>query len=157
MKKAGVRKLEGRARPDRIAAEPALTPGLHAASIELASRGTYRVRTATGEHVRARLAPGVDPALAEECLKHRRTVLVSAHPAGPLIVGALQVAASERPEKLRIEAGEIELCAGKTIVLRVGKSLVVIDERGAIQMVGDGMTMRMAKAVRVRSANVELP
>jgi hypothetical protein len=157
MTKSGAGKLERQPRRGRLAAEPALAPGLHAATIELASKGTYRLRTATGEHVRARLSPGVAPALADECLKQRRTVLVTAHPGGPLIVGALQVAASERPEKLRIEAGEIELCAGKTIVLRVGKSLVVIDERGAMQMVGDGMTMRMAKAVRVRSANVELP
>jgi hypothetical protein len=33
---------------------------------------------------------------------------------------------------------------------------VVIDEHGAIEMVGVGMNLKMAKALRVRSANVEL-
>jgi len=153
MTKVGVKKLESR----RVASEPALAPGLHAATIELASKGSYRVRTATGERVKAQLAPEVDPALVEECLKQRRTVLVTAHPKGPLIVDALQVAASEQPEKLRLAAKDIELCAARTIVLRVGKSLMVLDGHGAVQMVGEGMTMRMGKAVCVRSANVELP
>jgi hypothetical protein len=157
MMKAGAGKLDERSRARRTVAEPSLAPGLHAATIELASKGSYRVRTATGECVTARLGPGVDPALADECLKQRRTVLVTAHPRGPLIVGALQVTATATPDRLRLDAREIELCAGSKIALRVGKSLVVIDEHGAIHMAGERMTMKMAKAVRVLSANVELP
>ncbi len=157
MTKVGLRALEGRARGRRVAPAAALAPGLHAATIELAAKGSYRLRTATGEQVKARLAPGVDPALANECLRDRRTVLVTAHPTGALIVGALQVTASAAPTTLRLEASDIELCAEKTIVLRVGKSLVVVSEQGVVQMVGEGMTVRMAKAMRVLSANVELP
>jgi hypothetical protein len=93
----------------------------------------------------------------EECLKQRRPVLVTAGAKGLIIVGAVQVTASERREKLRLEGEEIELCAGNRIALRVGKSLLVIDAHGAIQMVGEGITLKMAKAVRVRSANLELP
>jgi hypothetical protein len=157
MTKVGVAKLGERSRARRTVAEPSLAPGLHAATIELASKGSYRVRTATGERVRARLGPGVDPALADVCLKQRRTVLVTAHPKGPLIVGALQVTADPPREKLRLEADEIELRAGRRIALRVGKSLVILDEHGAVQMVGECLTVKMAKAVRMRSANVELP
>jgi hypothetical protein len=145
------------ARARRVAPEPALAPGLNAATIDLVSKGSFRLRMMTGERVRARLGPGVDPALADECLKQRRTVLVTAGPKGPIIVGAVQVTASERREKLRLEGGEIELCAGNKIVLRVGKSLIVLDEHGAIHMTGESTTLKMAKAVRVRSANVELP
>jgi hypothetical protein len=130
---------------------------LHAATIELASKGSYRVRLATGERVKARLADGVDPALANECLKDRRTVLVSGHPEGPIVVGAVQVTASTRPEKLRLEAADIELCAATSIVLRVGKSLIILDEKGGMQMVGEKMTLRMAKTLRALCASVELP
>jgi hypothetical protein len=155
--KEGSRKPSG-SRAGRLASEPALSPGLHAATIELALKGSFRLRLMAGESVRARLGPGVDPALADECLKQRRTVLVTAGPKGPIIVGAVQVTASGRQEKLRLVGEEeIELSAGNRIVLRVGKSLLVIDANGAIQMVGDTMTMKMTKAVRVRSANVELP
>jgi hypothetical protein len=157
MTKSGVRTLGGRVRGRRVAVAPALAPGLHAATIELASKGSYCLRTVAGERVKARLAPGVDPALANECLRDRRTVLVTAHAKGALIVGALQVTAAAAPNTLRLEATDIELCAAKTIVLRVGKSLVVVSEQGAVQMLGEGMTVRMAKTVRVLSANVELP
>jgi len=156
MTRPGTRKV-GELRASRANTERTLAPGIHAATIELASKGAFRVRTTTGERVKASLGAGVDPSLVEECLKERRTVLVAPHPKGAIIVGALQVSASARREKLRLEARDIELCAGSRIVLRVGKSLVVIDEQGGIQMVGDGMTVKMAKAVRVRSANVELP
>lgn len=157
MAKAKVTALERRPRSTRAATAPVLAPGLHAGTIELALKGSYRVRLATGELVKAALATGVDAALAAECLKQRRTVLVSAGPRGPIILGALQVTASESRERLRLEAKDIELCAETTISLRVGKSLVLVDEHGVIQMVGEGMTVRMAKNVRVLSANVELP
>jgi len=157
MTKAGATNVERGGRRRRVAAEPALPAGLHAATIDLAAKGTYRVRLATGERIKARLGNGVDPALAEECLKDRRTVLVTAHPDGPTIVGAVQVAASTRPERLRFEAGDIELCAATSIVLRVGKSLVVLGEDGVMQMVGEKMTLRMAKTIRALAANVELP
>jgi hypothetical protein len=155
-RKDGGRKLGG-ARERRIAPEAALAPGLHAATIELALKGSFRLRTMTGEQVRARLGPGVDPALADECLKERRTVLVTAGPKGAIIVGAVQVTASEKRDKVRLEGEEIELCASNKIALRVGKALLVIDANGAIQVVGETTTMKMAKAVRVRSVNVELP
>lgn len=154
--KGAAGKPEGRARARGLAGV-VLAPGVHAATIELASKGAYRVRTATGEQVRARLGPGVDPALADECLKQRRTVLVTAHLKGALIVGALQVTASEPRDSVRVEANEIELCAARRIALRVGKSVVILDEHGTVQMVGEGLTMRMSKAVRVRAASVELP
>ncbi len=156
--KEGSNRKPSGSRAGRIASEPALAPGLHAATIELALKGSFRLRLMSGESVKARLGRGVDPVLADECLKQRRTVLVTAGPKGPIIVGAVQVTASDRQEKLRLVGGEeIELCAGNRIVLRVGKSLLMIDANGAIQMVSDTVTMKAAKAVRVRSANVELP
>jgi hypothetical protein len=147
----------GASRASRVSPGPALAPGLHAATIELALKGSFRLRTMTGEQVKARLGPGVDPALADECLKQRRSVLVTAGPKGPIIVGAIQVTVSEKGEKVRLEGEEIELCASNKIALRVGKALLVIDAHGSIQMVGETTTMKMAKAVRVRSPNVELP
>jgi hypothetical protein len=156
MSKAKVTRLGAR----RPATEIALAPGLHAATIEMVSRGSYRVRTAAGGRVTARLAEGVAAALAEECLKTRRTVLVTETPKGVEIVGALQTqpaADGGRQEKLRLDARELELVAERAIVLRVGKSLLVLDESGAIRLAGEGVSLRAAKAVRVLAANVELP
>lgn len=159
MTKAGAAKTERRTRAGRTAPEVALAPGLHAAIIELGAKGTYRVRTAAGDRVRAKLAEGVAPALADECRRTRRTVLVTQTPDGVVIIGAVQTQPSfeGKHEKLRLDAKELELVAERAMVLRVGKAVLVLDESGAVRLAGEGMTLKAAKAVKVLAANVELP
>lgn len=159
MTKAGSARVERRTRARVAATEIALGPGLHAATIELGAKGMYRVRTAAGERMRAKLAEGVAPALADECRRTRRTVLVTQTPDGVVIIGAVQTQPSfeGKHEKLRLDAKEVELAAERAIVLRVGKAVLVLDESGAIRLAGDGMSLRAAKAVRLLAANVELP
>lgn len=149
---------EGR-KPRKGAEVEPLGTGLHAATIELCARGTYRVRTASGISARAKLAEGMSAALADECRRTRRTVLVTEAADGVLIVGAIQTQPSleGRHERLQLKANELELAAERAIVLRVGKSLLVLDESGAIRLAGEGVSLRAAKAVRVLAANVELP
>lgn len=159
MTKSGAATVGRRTRAGAAATAVTLGPGLHAATIELGARGTYRVRTAAGERVRAKLAEGVAPALADECRRTRRTVLVTQTPDGVVIIGAVQTQPSieGKHEKLRLDANEIELAAERTIVLRVGKAVLVLDESGAIRLAGEGVALRAAKAVKVLAANVELP
>jgi hypothetical protein len=159
MTKAGSVRVERKPRVRGTAADIALGPGLHAATIELGAKGAYRVRTAAGERVRAKLAEGVAPALADECRRTRRTVLVTETPNGVVIIGAVQTqpSAESKREKLRLDAKDLELAAERAIVLRVGKAVLVLDESGAIRLAGEGVALRAAKAVKVLAANVELP
>ena len=55
-----------------------LAPGIHPGKIELRAGDSYRVRMLTGALFGARLAEDMDPAFAEECLRQKRTVIVSA-------------------------------------------------------------------------------
>lgn len=143
------------------AAEPALPGALCAGVIELSTEAAYRVRLWSGELVTASAAPGLDPRLADECLRDRRTVLVTSGPSGAVILGALQTSPTLLPsgptKRARITAKEIELAAEDRISLRVGKSALVIDHEGGVRLLGDRMTLRMAKVLKVLAANVELP
>ncbi|APR78508.1 Hypothetical protein A7982_03855 [Minicystis rosea] len=78
---------------------------------------------------------------------------------GVVIVGALQTqpSAEGKPEKLRLDAKDLELAAERAIVLRVGKAVLMLDESGAIRLAGEGVALRAAKAIKVLAANVELP
>jgi hypothetical protein len=158
MTSTGSARKNGRSASKQARSEP-LGPGLHAATIELCGRGTYRVRTAGGIRARAKLAEGVSAGLADECRRTRRTVLVTEAAEGVVIVGAIQTQPSleGKHDRLRIAAKELELGAERAIVLRVGKSLLVLDESGAIRVVGEGVSLRAAKAVRVLATSVELP
>lgn len=158
MTSTGSVRKSGRSAKKEARTEP-LGAGLHAATIELCGRGTYRVRTAGGIRARATLAEGVSAALADECRRTRRTVLVTETAEGVAIVGAIQTQPSPegKPERLRIEAKELELGAERAIVLRVGKALLVLDESGTIRLAGEGVSLRAAKAVRVLAPSVELP
>src|SRR4051794_19296993 len=104
---------------------PRLGPGLHAAVVEIAGDGVYRVRTTTGDLVPATPAASVAPALIDECLRTRRTVLVAEQGGGVVILGALQTAPSARVDPdggLAIEARSVEIGATERIALKVGAS-----------------------------------
>lgn len=149
-----IRRLERKPRSKRL---PAAPPGLHAGTVELEARGAFKTRLATGELVTATLAANVAPALATEALRERRTVLVVVTPAGATILGALQTQPSQSFGALRLRADTVELEGEGGIVLRAGKTKLTISPDGSIHLVGDAMTMRLARALRVLAANVELP
>lgn len=142
------------------AAAPSLGPGLHGAFIEMASDGRYSVRTPTGERLTAELAPGVQPALAAECLRTGRMVIVIDSARGPIIAGALQTAlAVERDDDgvVAVEARDIRLRAERTLLIEAGPVTIRADESGALRMEGDRLVLDMPALVRVLSARMELP
>jgi hypothetical protein len=144
---------------------PDLEPGLHPGIVEErtgSTRDVVRVRLFDGGIHEAVAAPGVAAALVDECMRDRRTVLLSRGPKGEaLIVGALQtapsVASTDRDERALVHGTSVELTAEHSIALRVGKSTVTIDKHGVVRLAGQRMTLDMAALVRVLSAHVELP
>ena len=154
LRKARVVKLS---RPEP---EPTLGPGLHAGQLDRAEGDGYRVVILGGPTITARAAGEVSPELLEECLRERRTVLVSAGARGPVILGALQTAPTvTRGEgaPLRIDAAEIDLRAAEAFTVRVGSAALRIDADGTVRVAGKRMTLDMAALVRVLAAKVELP
>lgn len=151
-----VRKLERKPRAKKTTVV-AVAPGLHAGTVELEADGAFKARLASGELVTAGLAKGVERELALEALRDRRTVLLSVTGEGASILGALQTAPTRSAEPLHVRASSIELEADEGLVLRAGKARIVLEPDGAIRFVGDAMTMRVAQALRVLAANVELP
>jgi hypothetical protein len=151
--------------PSRRSAAPArepapLGPGLHGAFIELAAEGSYRVRTIAGLHLRAELAPGVSPALAMECLRAGRMVIVVDSPRGPAIAGALQTAPAIEKDAdgvVAVDAREIRLRAERSILIEAGPVTIRGDESGALRMEGDRLVLDMPALVRVLSARMEIP
>ncbi|MFO0586101.1 MAG: hypothetical protein U0441_01115 [Polyangiaceae bacterium] len=152
---------ESRRRGQARSPQPAtLGPGLHGGVIELATDASYRIRLLTGDRVSATLAPGVQPALAAECLRTGRMVLLVASDRGPMIAGALQTSlAVERDADgvIAVDAREIRLRAEKALLIEAGPVTIRADESGALRMEGDRMVLDMAALVRVLSAKVELP
>jgi hypothetical protein len=153
------------ARIRRVSArEPALGPGLHAALVEMAADGeespTYRVRTSSGALVAASPAPGVAPALIDECLRARRTVLCAERAGRVEILGALQTTPSPRADldgNVALEGRAIEIAAAERIALKVGGSRLSLDRDGVIRMDGDRLTIDVGALVQILSANVRLP
>lgn len=112
-----------------------------------------------GGRVEATPADDVDPGFLAECLRARRTVLVTKAGSGVLLLGALQtssqVAASGA--EVAIRASRFVVDATDGLVLRVGQTEVALDPRGAVRFAGEKMSVAVAKVFRVLSATAELP
>jgi hypothetical protein len=144
----------------RAPAAATLGPGVHPAKVELAAGGTFRVRTLAGVRVEAAAADGVEPGLAEECLREGRTVLVADSATGPLILGALQTRRSPLTVEegvVRLDAEHLRLSADKTITIEAGPVRMRVDPSGVLRLEGERLVVDMGALVRFLSARVELP
>jgi predicted polyphosphate/ATP-dependent NAD kinase len=158
MAKTGNDKLKKRA---PRASSALLAPGVHPARIEMRAGVRFQVRTLDGLRVEARLAPEVEDAFAEECMREHRTVLVSPGGEGSaVLLGALQTSRGvlrDRHGLTRIDGKRIELEAEDGLVLRVGKSKILLDRQGTVKVVGRKMTMDVSDLVQVLSLLCKLP
>ena len=139
---------------------PALGPGLHAGWIELRGNGAFRVRTMTGERMSAVLGDDVDVALAEECLRASRLVILADTDRGPTILGALQTTRSlvrEPDGTVSLKAKSIRLQVDESMVLEAGPVVLKLNADGTMRTEGNRMVIDMGSNVRVLSALVELP
>lgn len=158
MAKAKVVRLR---KPAASARTEALPAGIHAGRIEMCSDGVYRVRTLAGAMVSARLGPEIGEVFAEECMRDRRTMLLTPGESDEaLILGALQTASTTSRDALdivRLRGRRVEIEADEGLVLQVGKSSLRLDNQGTVKLGGRKMTMDVAEVVRILSALVELP
>jgi hypothetical protein len=139
---------------------PSLGPGLHAGHIELQSEERYQIRTLTGETFQAVLGDDVEPALAEECLRASRMVILCDTQRGPTIVGALQTSRSlvrEPDGTISIEGKAIHLRAEQGVRIESGPVSLTLNKKGTMRAEGNKMVIDMGSNVRVYSALVELP
>jgi hypothetical protein len=154
------KRLTSSAARKKIIDPNALGPGLHGGTIELKSGRTYQVRTIDGQRVPAALADTVDPALADDCLRTGRLVVVMDTPKGPAIAGALQTSlpiAQDRDGVLAVTAKEVRLRADQLALIEVGPVSLSAEASGALRLEGDRLVIDMGALVRVLSARVELP
>jgi hypothetical protein len=138
-----------------------LGAGIHAATVELKHRASYRVRLLDGRRMRATIARGVSPTLLDECLRTRRVVMIADGESEPVILGALQTAPAphvhEETGTFDLEAKHIRLRADATIALKVGSASLALDKSGVTRIEGQQMVIDVAALLRVLSARVELP
>lgn len=135
-------------------------PGLHLAHVELSAGGSYQVREASGERRSVTLGEGVDPELANACLRTARPVVLADTPAGVAIVGALVTSLPVERDadgRLSVDAREIRLRAPEGVSIEVGDLRVAASPGGALRLEGDRMVIDMSALVRVLSTRVELP
>jgi hypothetical protein len=144
----------------KAAEAPSLGPGLHGATVELASGDKLRVRTATGVRLHVTLSDHVERELVEECLRTGRRVVLEETERGPAIVGALQTtrAVALAPDgTLDLRARELRLRSEGPLVIESGSTALRVDETGALRLEGDRMVIDMSSLVRFLAARVELP
>jgi hypothetical protein len=151
----------------RARATAALGPGLHPGTIELTTAEgegekprSFRVRVGGEKLVSATLGPGVSPALAEECMREGRTVVLVDGPDGIRIAGALQTAPTIAPDAqgtLALEAKHLRVRAERSIAIEVPGGGLTLEQGGVVRMEGDKLVLDMAALVRIFSARVEIP
>jgi hypothetical protein len=144
-------------------AEPSsavLTPGLHAAHVEMASDRSFRVRALGGQRMLAHLGDGVERALVEQCMRTGQLVIMTATESDVLILGALQTQQTFHREPdgtLRIESKRVEVLAEEELRLKTGASTLKLTQDGRVRIHGHRMLLDVTTNVRILSALVELP
>lgn len=139
----------------------ALGPGIHAATVELKEGASYSVKLLHGRRLTATPAHGVSPALLDECLRARRSVVLADGEHGPIILGAVQTAPAPHVDPasgaFEVTARHIRLRADAMIAFKVGPTSLTLDQKGVARVEGEQMVIDVAALARVLAAKVELP
>ena len=157
MKKASVIRLSEKAPRQRAHTE--IGEGLVPGRIVRIDGDSIEVELLSGGTVQAIPADDIESGFVAECLRARRTVLVTRAGEGILLLGALQtssqIAASGGESTVRAKRFVVDASEG--IVLRVGQTEVSLDAAGVVRFAGEKMSVAVAKVFRVLSATAELP
>lgn len=139
--------------------------GLAAGRIEYAGDHEYRVRLTSGELVQAALGQGVESALADDCRRQERVVLLIQGAQGPVIVGALQTALTPHVDshgELKLQARRVRIEASESFAVQAGADGVTatglqLEQDGILRMRGERILVLATAGFKVSSALVELP
>jgi len=139
--------------------DPAIGSGLVPGRITRIDGDAVTVELLGGGAVQATIADEIEPGFVAECLRGRRTVLVTRTAGGVVLLGALQtgnqVAASGEESAVRARRFVVDTTDG--IVLRVGETVLSLEPGGFVRVAGEKMSVDMARVFRVLSATAELP
>ncbi|MEM1035018.1 MAG: hypothetical protein AAGN82_32055 [Myxococcota bacterium] len=120
----------------------------------------YLVRLGDGAEHHATLGAGVLPALADECVREGRPVLVRASDDGWVVLGALQTAPSAavvRDGVVTVTGREVRLEAEAELLVEAGPTRLRLDRRGRVSLSAERLTMRVASLIKLIASKVELP
>lgn len=134
--------------------------GIDAATIEARDGDGYTVRLSNGELAPATLGRGVKRALADECLREGRTVLLCWQGDDAVLLGALQTDASAvtlRDGVVTLAGDEVRLEATQRVQLEAGASRIVLTDNGKLHIWGERLTMHIASLIKLVASKVELP
>ena len=149
--------------PDRPSPESGArwrAPGLDAVNLEARDGDAFVARLSDGERATVTLAPGLSPALVEECLENGRMMLVRYCEDVPILLGALQTEPSalrQRDGVVTLRGRDVRVEAEQQLHLEAGATRLSIDPRGKLQLVGERLTMQVASLIKLIAAKVELP
>src|SRR5262245_27796207 len=120
MKKASVIRLSEKAPRERRGVE--IGEGLVPGRIARIDGDSIEVELLGGGTVQATVAYDIEPSCVAECLRGRRTVLVTRAGGGVLLLGALQTSSqiAASGDKSTVRANRFVVDASEGIVLRVG-------------------------------------
>ncbi len=142
-----------------ISGRQPMASAFDAATIEARHGDGYRVRFIDGTRHQAQLARGVSPGLADECLRDGRIVLLALRHEPPLIIGALQTAASvvtQHDGVVTVAGRDVRLEATRGIALEAGSSRLHLSS-AKLQIWGERLTMHVASLIKLVASKVELP
>lgn len=137
-----------------------LGDGLHAATVEMATGASLRLRLPGGDRITAVLGDGVERELVAECMRDGRHVIVTDSSRGPIVIGALQTArviARDERGNLTLDARDVRLVAERSLVLEAGPVVLKLERAGVLKAEGERMTIDMSTFLRVFAPRVELP
>ncbi len=127
-----------------------LGPGAHFARLtRKIADARFEAQLVGGDRLEVSVAPEVDLTLADRCLSDQSTILVGALGEEVVMFGALRTR-EPTPEEVVIEAP-------RRLVLRAGKSRLVLTAEGKIKLTGDDVTVDSPREIRLASAKVEIP
>jgi hypothetical protein len=154
------KKHAARRAPARSATPLNAGSGFALAKVEMRSGDRYRVRTTGGLGLIADVAPGVERAFVDECLRQGRLVVLVDGEDRPTIAGALQTSRAfgvDPDGQLSVNASAIRLKAEQTLRIEAGEVAITVDRAGVLRLEGDKMVIDMGALIRLLSARVELP
>ncbi len=135
-------------------------PALDVATLDRAEADAYLVVLPDGTTHQATLGPGVDPELAQQCLREQRPMLVRTVGSELLLIGALQTQVSpvsSRDGVVTVSGRHVRLEGEREVELAAGQGRLSFKGDGKLSLLGERLTMHVASLVKIIASKVELP
>lgn len=140
-------------------AAPAL-PTIAAVRIEGVDEATRKaVLRADGEVVGAAIDPAVSVSVLRTAIAREERVIVEAHDAGWVVIGALRTAATpgvDEADEFRIKAGRVTIDAGHELSFVTGAASLVLRAYGHVETLAENITTRASSMHKIIGRMIRL-